>query len=210
MRGARRYRVELWSPAGERVPSSVPSCLDPLQKMEYEGFLGSEELDDDVFYPDDVGFPIQPITPPSGFTQSQSYTCLLGRFPMFPLSHCCGPGCRSTDYEDKATQTLGSSSVSSDIMLPCGVTESPQRLFYGNAGYLLHHPANSVTPGENLDYRRQEQSAERRIARRLQCIGDQFHRLHLQKGYSNLLSISDQQILHSSVTHSYWLIPQYP
>ncbi|CAI9553472.1 unnamed protein product, partial [Staurois parvus] len=108
--------------------------------MEQDIFLSSDELDDDVFYPDDFGFPVQPLTPSAMFTHSPAYTCMLGRFQLFPLSHCCGPGCRITDCEDKATQTLEPSSVNGDIMLPCGVAESPQRLFYGNAGYLLHQP----------------------------------------------------------------------
>ncbi|KAM4690406.1 bcl-2-modifying factor [Rhinophrynus dorsalis] len=150
--------------------------------MEPETYLSSDELEDDVFYPDDFEFPVQTLTPSAVFNQSPSYTCLLGRFQLFPLSHCCGPGCRTTDYEDKATQTLGPSSLSHDIMLPCGVSESPQRLFYGNAGYLLYLPlGSSIQFGGDVVSRRQEQSAERRIARKLQCIGDQFHRLHLQR-----------------------------
>ncbi|PIO34751.1 hypothetical protein AB205_0148170 [Aquarana catesbeiana] len=100
-------------------------------RMEQDIFLSSDELDDDVFYPDDFGFPVQPLTPSAMFTHSPSYTCMLGRFQLFPLSHCCGPGCRITDCEDKATQTLEPSSYNRDIMLPCGVAESPQRLFYG-------------------------------------------------------------------------------
>uniref|UniRef100_A0A8C5R880 Bcl2 modifying factor n=2 Tax=Leptobrachium leishanense TaxID=445787 RepID=A0A8C5R880_9ANUR len=153
-------------------------------RMEQESFLSSDELDDDVFYPDDFEFSLPPLTPPSPFIQK--YTSFFGRFHLFPLSHCCGPGCRSADSEDKATQTLGSPSVSMNAMLPCGVTESPQRLFYGNAGYMLQHPARSPSLlRDHLTRGRQEQSAERRIARKLQCIGDQFHRLHLQKLQQN-------------------------
>ncbi|KAE8587605.1 hypothetical protein XENTR_v10022035 [Xenopus tropicalis] len=152
--------------------------------MEQESYLNMDELDDDVFYPDEFGYPDQTMTSSTVFNQSQSYTCLLSRFHLFPLSHCCGPGCRGADYEDKATQTLGSPSISQDIMLPCGVSETPQRLFYGHAGYLLYLPQNSPARfGEEVDNRRQEQSAEHRIARKLQCIGDQFHRFHLQRWY---------------------------
>ncbi|KAE8587604.1 hypothetical protein XENTR_v10022035 [Xenopus tropicalis] len=154
--------------------------------MEQESYLNMDELDDDVFYPDEFGYPDQTMTSSTVFNQSQSYTCLLSRFHLFPLSHCCGPGCRGADYEDKATQTLGSPSISQDIMLPCGVSETPQRLFYGHAGYLLYLPQNSPARfGEEVDNRRQEQSAEHRIARKLQCIGDQFHRFHLQRLQQN-------------------------
>ncbi|KAE8587610.1 hypothetical protein XENTR_v10022035 [Xenopus tropicalis] len=100
--------------------------------MEQESYLNMDELDDDVFYPDEFGYPDQTMTSSTVFNQSQSYTCLLSRFHLFPLSHCCGPGCRGADYEDKATQTLGSPSISQDIMLPCGVSETPQRLFYAS------------------------------------------------------------------------------
>ncbi|XP_072284994.1 bcl-2-modifying factor isoform X2 [Pyxicephalus adspersus] len=161
--------------------SSSLSCLH-CPRMEQDVFLNSDELDDDVFYPDDFGFSVQPLTPSPMFTHSPSYTCMLGRFQMFPLSHCCGPGCRVTDCEDKATQTLEPSSFNQDIMLPCGVVESPQRLFYGHAGYLLHQPIDlAMQLEEETQHRRPEQSAERLIARKLQCIGDQFHRLHLQR-----------------------------
>ncbi|XP_041429308.1 bcl-2-modifying factor isoform X2 [Xenopus laevis] len=152
--------------------------------MEPESYLNMDELDDDVFYPDDFGYSDQTMTSSTVFNQSQSYTCLLGRFHLFPLSHCCGPGFRGADYEDKATQTLGSPSISQDIMLPCGVSETPQRLFYGHAGYLLYLPLNSPARfGEDVENQRQEQSAEHRIARKLQCIGDQFHRFHLHRWY---------------------------
>ncbi|XP_075469482.1 bcl-2-modifying factor isoform X2 [Ascaphus truei] len=159
-------------------------------------YPGPEELDDDVFYPEDFGFPVQPLIPSAVFTPSQPYTCLLGRFQLFPLSHCCGPGCRATECEDKATQTLGSPSLSRDIMLPCGVTDSPQRLFYGNAGHLLHLPASlPVRWREDAAHGRREQSAGRRIARKLQCIGDQFHRLQLQRLQQNRNQLWSQILL---------------
>ncbi|XP_075048210.1 bcl-2-modifying factor isoform X2 [Mixophyes fleayi] len=179
------YREELCNTAGEGLPSTLTAST-LSQKMEREIFLGSEELDDDVFYPNDFGLPGQPLTPLTMYTHSPSYNCLLGRFQLFPLSHCCGPGCRTTDCKDKSTQTLEPSSVNRDVMLPCGVSESPQRLFYGNAGYLLHQPAEAaVRFGEETEYQRQEQSAEGRIARKLQFIGDQFQRLHLQRVQQN-------------------------
>ncbi|KAM4662622.1 bcl-2-modifying factor isoform 2-T2 [Discoglossus pictus] len=173
-------------------------------KMEPESFLSSDELDDDVFYPDDFGFEDEPLSSSSMLSYSHPYTCLLGRFHLFPLSHCCGPGCRTMECEDKATQTLGPPCLSTDVMLPCGVTESPQRLFYGHAGHLLspsEHLLVRVEEGE--EYRRPEQSAERLIARKLQCIGDQFHRLQLQRlqqnrnrGWSQLVHFFRNLVIH--------------
>lgn len=94
--------------------------------------LSSDELDDDVFYPDDFEFSGEPLTSSTPmFTHSPPYNCLLGRFQLFTVSHCCGPGCRIAELKDKATQTLEPSSLNGDIMLPWGVSESPQRLFYG-------------------------------------------------------------------------------
>lgn len=149
-----------------------------------------DELDDDVFHPDDYIFPGQSesLNPPSFFSQTQSYTCFLGRVQLFPLSHCCGPGNRSTEHKDKATQTHSPSSPSDDIMLPCGVTEEPQRLFYGNAGYRLHVPTSldlNLHLQEGVQHGRQDISAEIHIARKLQRIGDQFHRQHIQRVQQN-------------------------
>ncbi|NP_001091417.2 Bcl2 modifying factor S homeolog [Xenopus laevis] len=121
--------------------------------MEQESYLNMDELDDDVFYPDAFGYPDQTITSSSLFNQSQSYTCLLGRFHLFPFSHCCGPGCRGTDNEDKATQTLGS--PSQDIMLPCGVSETPQRLFYGKEALSeIYRMFNASIPHESHRFHR--------------------------------------------------------
>lgn len=83
-----------------------------------------EELEDDVFQPED-GEP---------GTQSQ-LDCPLSRLQLFPLTHCCGPGLRPISQEDKATQTLSPASPSQGVMLPCGVTEEPQRLFYGECSW---------------------------------------------------------------------------
>ncbi|KAM9653948.1 bcl-2-modifying factor isoform X2 [Buteo buteo] len=123
------------------------------------------------------------------FTQNQSYSCLLGRFQLFPLTHCCGPGIRHPEQQDKATQTLSPSSSSQDVMLPCGVTEEPRRLFYGNAGYRLHVPPVGFALDPHLQEEPQEGQREARaevqIARKLQCIADQFHRLHIQRHQQN-------------------------
>ncbi|ELK05552.1 Bcl-2-modifying factor [Pteropus alecto] len=103
-----------WSHPGEMEP---PQCV--------------EELEDDVFQPEDGELGTQPGSLPSAdlFAQSQ-LDCPLSRLQLFPLTHCCGPGLRPTSQEDKATQTLSPASPSQGVMLPCGVTEEPQRLFY--------------------------------------------------------------------------------
>ncbi|XP_077179037.1 bcl-2-modifying factor isoform X2 [Paroedura picta] len=172
--------------------------MDPPGYLE-DDFSSLDGLDDDVFHADDCGLASQPneITFPGIFTQSQSYSCLLGRFQLFPLTHCCGPGTRHAKQQDKATQTLSPSSSSQDIMLPCGVTEQPQRLFYGNAGYRLHANPSGFSLNPHLQEEPQESPEELRtevqIARKLQCIADQFHRLHLQRHLSRVRSVKRQQ-----------------
>ncbi|XP_067414113.1 bcl-2-modifying factor isoform X2 [Emydura macquarii macquarii] len=163
--------------------------MDPPSYLE-EDYSSLDGLDDDVFHSDDFGLTGQPgeMIPTGIFTQNQSYSCLLGRFQLFPLSHCCGPGIRHAEQQDKATQTLSPSSSTQDVMLPCGVTEEPQRLFYGNAGYRLHVPPVGFALNPHLQEEPQEGQREARaevqIARKLQCIADQFHRLHIQRARS--------------------------
>ncbi|XP_006831839.1 PREDICTED: bcl-2-modifying factor isoform X4 [Chrysochloris asiatica] len=149
-----------------------------------------EELEDDVFQSEDG----EPVTQTGGLlsaadllAQSQ-LDCSLSRLQLFPLTHCCGPGLRPTSQEDKATQTLSPASPSQGVMLPCGVTEEPQRLFYGNAGYRLPLPASfpaGLPPGEQPPEGEWQHRAEVQIARKLQCIADQFHRLHIQRHQQN-------------------------
>nr|KAF6483280.1 Bcl2 modifying factor [Rousettus aegyptiacus] len=128
-----------------------------------------EELEDDVFQPEDGELGTQPGSLPSAdlFAQSQ-LDCPLSRLQLFPLTHCCGPGLRPTSQEDKATQTLSPASPSQGVMLPCGVTEEPQRLFYGNAGYRLPLPASfpaglplDEQPPEGLWQHRHQQNQNR-------------------------------------------------
>ncbi|XP_026939662.1 bcl-2-modifying factor [Physeter macrocephalus] len=144
-----------------------------------------EELEDDVFQPEDGEPGTQPGSLLSAdlFAQSQ-LDCPLSRLQLFPLTHCCGPGLRPTSQEDKATQTLSPASPSQGVMLPCGVTEEPQRLFYGNAGYRLPLPAGfpaGLPLGEQPAEGQWQHRAEVQIARKLQRIADQFHRLHMQQ-----------------------------
>nr|XP_058915001.1 bcl-2-modifying factor isoform X1 [Kogia breviceps] len=148
-----------------------------------------EELEDDVFQPEDGEPGTQPGSLLSAdlFAQSQ-LDCPLSRLQLFPLTHCCGPGLRPTSQEDKATQTLSPASPSQGVMLPCGVTEEPQRLFYGNAGYRLPLPAGfpaGLPLGEQPAEGQWQHRAEVQIARKLQRIADQFHRLHMQQHQQN-------------------------
>uniref|UniRef100_A0ACB8G464 Uncharacterized protein n=1 Tax=Sphaerodactylus townsendi TaxID=933632 RepID=A0ACB8G464_9SAUR len=183
--GRRRARAAQHQPRC-RVAAVTGGEMDPPGYLE-DDFSSLDGLDDDVFHSDDCGLASQPseITFPGIFTQSQSYSCLLGRFQLFPLTHCCGPGSRHAKQQDKATQTLSPSSSRQDVMLPCGVTEQPQRLFYGNAGYRLHANPIGFSVNPHLQEEPQENPQELRtevqIARKLQCIADQFHRLHLQR-----------------------------
>lgn len=112
----------------------IAGAMDRPSYLE-EDYSSLDGLDDDVFHSDDFGLAGQPgeMTATGIFTQNQSYSCLLGRFQLFPLTHCCGPGVRHPEQQDKATQTLSPSSSSQDVMLPCGVTEEPRRLFYGKS-----------------------------------------------------------------------------
>ncbi|XP_020953510.1 bcl-2-modifying factor isoform X4 [Sus scrofa] len=145
--------------------------LRPVREMEPPQCV--EELEDDVFQPEEGEPGTQPRRVSADpFVQSQ-LDCPLSRLQLFPLTHCCGPGLRPTSQEDKATQTLSPASPSQGVMLPCGVTEEPQRLFYGL-------PLGEQPPEGQWQHR-----AEVQIARKLQCIADQFHRLHMQQHQQN-------------------------
>lgn len=64
-------------------------------------------------------------------------------------------------------------------MLRCGSS-----VFAGNAGYRLPLPASfpaGLPLGEQPPEGQWQHRAEVQIARKLQCIADQFHRLHIQQ-----------------------------
>lgn len=64
-------------------------------------------------------------------------------------------------------------------MLRCGPS-----VFAGNAGYRLPLPASfpaGLPLGEQPPEGQWQHRAEVQIARKLQCIADQFHRLHMQQ-----------------------------
>ena len=64
-------------------------------------------------------------------------------------------------------------------LLRCGPS-----VFAGNAGYRLPLPASfpaGLPLGEQPPEGQWQHRAEIQIARKLQCIADQFHRLHMQQ-----------------------------
>ncbi|XP_051047621.1 bcl-2-modifying factor-like [Phodopus roborovskii] len=125
-----------------------------------------EELEDDVFQPEDG----EPGTQPGSLlsaAQSQ-LDCPLSRLQLFPLTHCCGPGLGPISQEDKDTQTLSPASPGQGVMLPCGVIEELQRLFYGNAGCRLPLPSSfpaGLPLGEQPSEGQWQHRAEVQIAR---------------------------------------------
>uniref|UniRef100_A0A8C4DD37 Bcl-2-modifying factor n=2 Tax=Dicentrarchus labrax TaxID=13489 RepID=A0A8C4DD37_DICLA len=119
-----------------------------------------------------------------------------------PDPHCWRTAFREIKCEDRGTQTPGPALAPYNGMLPCGVAEEPRPLFYGNAGFRLHFPAHFELVGDQ-EARRQEsegehngmeqlprqqpvaRSVEACIGQKLQLIGDQFHREHLQLYHRN-------------------------
>ncbi|KAG9336527.1 hypothetical protein JZ751_002874 [Albula glossodonta] len=95
---------------------------------------------------------------------------------------------REIKYEDRGTQTPSPALGQDDNMLPCGVAQEPRRLFYG---FRLHFPAlfehggdqelrEEVALGEAArSEERPVLSTEVQIGQKLQMIGDQFHKDHL-------------------------------
>ncbi|KAM3871504.1 BCL2 modifying factor 1 [Diretmus argenteus] len=119
-----------------------------------------------------------------------------------PDSHCWHTTFREIKCEDRGTQTPGPALALANGMLPCGVAEEPRPLFYGNAGFRLHFPAHFELPRDQearwqereeeqsrMERRPQQQpvalSMEVHIGQKLQLIGDQFHRDHLQLYHRN-------------------------
>ncbi|KAG7226178.1 hypothetical protein INR49_014273 [Caranx melampygus] len=114
-----------------------------------------------------------------------------------PDPHCWRTTFREVKCEDRGTQTPGPALALNNGMLPCGVTKEPRPLFYGNAGFRLHFPAHFELVGDQ-EVRRQRSRGEQNrmeqlprwqpvahsveacIGQKLQLIGDQFHREHLQ------------------------------
>ncbi|XP_013867472.1 BCL2 modifying factor 1 isoform X1 [Austrofundulus limnaeus] len=119
-----------------------------------------------------------------------------------PDPNCWRSTFREIKCKDRGTQTPGPALVPHSGMLPCGVAEEPRPLFYGNAGFRLHFPARFKLVGD-LEARQQDREEEPNgmeqlprqlpvacsmevcIGQKLQLIGDQFHREHLQQYHQN-------------------------
>ncbi|KAM6969649.1 BCL2 modifying factor 1 [Tautogolabrus adspersus] len=117
-----------------------------------------------------------------------------------PDPHCWRTYFQEIKCEDRGTQTSGPALAPNNGMLPCGVAEEPRPLFYGNAGFRLHFPANFELVGDQEEsgqeselqqsgMEQQQQpvvhSVEASIGQKLQLIGDQFHLEHLQLYHRN-------------------------
>ncbi|XP_056152161.1 BCL2 modifying factor 1 [Lampris incognitus] len=119
-----------------------------------------------------------------------------------PDPRCWRTTFREIKFEDRGTQTPGPALALASGMLPCGVSEEPRRLFYGNAGFRLHFPARFELVGDQearhqereVEQSRMEQrprrqpvarTAEALIGQKLQLIGDQFHQEQIQLYHQN-------------------------
>ncbi|KAM8917571.1 LOW QUALITY PROTEIN: BCL2 modifying factor 1 [Spinachia spinachia] len=114
------------------------------------------------------------------------------------------PDCWRTAFREVKCEDRGTQTPPDNGMLPCGVAEEPRQLFYGNAGFRLHFPANFELVGDQEAATRRASAGERGgmerpaarqqpagrsveacIGQKLQLIGDQFHRRHLQLYHRN-------------------------
>uniref|UniRef100_A0AAQ4NZY0 Bcl2 modifying factor n=1 Tax=Gasterosteus aculeatus aculeatus TaxID=481459 RepID=A0AAQ4NZY0_GASAC len=119
-----------------------------------------------------------------------------------PDPDCWRTAFREVKCQDRGTQTPGPAPAPDNGMLPCGVAEEPRQLFYGNAAFRLHFPANFELVGDQearprgaggqrggMERPPRQQPAGRSveacIGQKLQLIGDQFHRQHLQLYHRN-------------------------
>ncbi|XP_037833651.1 bcl-2-modifying factor isoform X2 [Kryptolebias marmoratus] len=107
------------------------------------------------------------------------------------------PSCWRTTFreikcEDRGTQTPGPALVPHSGMLPCGVAEEPRPLFY--ARFELIRDLEARQQDREEEPNRMERlprqlpvarSLEVCIGQKLQLIGDQFHREHLQQYHRN-------------------------
>ncbi|XP_034015274.1 bcl-2-modifying factor-like [Thalassophryne amazonica] len=119
-----------------------------------------------------------------------------------PDLRCWRTAFREIKCEERSTQTPGPALSLTNGMLPCGISEEPISLFYGSAGFLLHLPAHfelvrgpdarrleSPEQENRMEQRHLQQpaahSVEACIGQKLQLIGDQLHREHLQRYHQN-------------------------
>ncbi|XP_029937794.1 BCL2 modifying factor 1 isoform X2 [Myripristis murdjan] len=109
-----------------------------------------------------------------------------------PDLHCWRTTFREIKCEDRGTQTPGPALTLANGMLPCGVAEEPRPLFYAHFELVGDQEARQQEREEEqngMEQRPRQQpvarSVEARIGQKLQLIGDQFHREHLQLYHRN-------------------------
>ncbi|MEQ2181122.1 hypothetical protein GOODEAATRI_008103 [Goodea atripinnis] len=95
-----------------------------------------------------------------------------------PDPNCWRTPFREIKCEDRGTQTPGPGLAPHNGMLPCGVVEEPRPLFYD-------FDARRPVEQNRMEHLPLDQPAalslEACIGQKLQLIGDQFHREHLQQ-----------------------------
>ncbi|PWA16264.1 hypothetical protein CCH79_00004577 [Gambusia affinis] len=126
-----------------------------------------------------------------------------------PDPNCWRTPFREIKCEDRGTQTPGPGQALHNGMLPCGVVEEPRRLFYAHFELVGDFDARQQEEQNRMEQLPLHQPAalslEACIGQKLQLIGDQFHREHLQQVRGNdapsLLRVALFCILH----HHVWL-----
>uniref|UniRef100_A0A3Q3VLX6 Bcl2 modifying factor n=1 Tax=Mola mola TaxID=94237 RepID=A0A3Q3VLX6_MOLML len=105
-----------------------------------------------------------------------------------PEAHCWRTTFREIKCEDRGTQTPGPALAPYSGMLPCGVAEEPRHLFYVTSS-LAPDSRDNCRERNGMERLPRQQpvahSVEACIGQKLQLIGDQFHREHMQLYHRN-------------------------
>ncbi|XP_012735566.2 bcl-2-modifying factor isoform X2 [Fundulus heteroclitus] len=106
-----------------------------------------------------------------------------------PDPNCWRTPFREIKCEDRGTQTPGPALAPNNGMLPCGVAEEPRQLFYAHFELVGDFDARRQEEQNRMEQLPLHQPAalslEACIGQKLQLIGDQFHREHLQQYHQN-------------------------
>ncbi|KAM4723691.1 BCL2 modifying factor 1 isoform 2-T3 [Anableps anableps] len=106
-----------------------------------------------------------------------------------PDPNCWRTPFREIKCEDRGTQTPGPDLAPHNGMLPCGVVEEPRPLFYAHFELVGEFDARRQEEQNRMEqlplHQRAALSLEACIGQKLQLIGDQFHREHLQQYQQN-------------------------
>ncbi|XP_047202001.1 bcl-2-modifying factor-like isoform X2 [Girardinichthys multiradiatus] len=124
------------------------------------------------------------------------------------------PSCWRTPFreikcEDRGTQTPSPGLAPHNGMLPCGVVEEPRPLFYAHFELVRDFDARRPEEQNRMEHLPLDQPAalslEACIGQKLQLIGDQFHREHLQQPTD-----SGQPFPHLAHRHQALTLPPLP